>query len=137
MADLIKPRSVAESDYRSAKWDEIVEGHDFTQADAPLLAMLCQWHEINDTALEEITDYGAIQTAYSDDKGNAKQLPQIATMARASSEIREISKQLGLFQAKEDKPERPRAKVTALEILTKQRAQGPTRKPAAKVPNSA
>ncbi len=132
-----KPRSVAESPYRSAKWDEITEGRDFNQADAPLLAMLCQWHEINDTALEEIESLGGIHTAYADDKGNARQLPQIATMARASSEIREISKQLGLFKPREEKPQKPRAKVTALEILTKQRAQGPTRKPAAKVPNSA
>lgn len=132
-----KPRSVAESEYRSAKWDEITEGHDFTQADAPLLAMLCQWHEINDTALEEIEDLGGIHTAYADDKGNARQLPQIATMARASSEIRAISQQLGLFKAREEKPEKPRVVVTPFERIAKQRAQGPARKPTAKVSNSA
>ena len=132
-----KPRSVADSPYRSAKWDEITEGRDFKQADAPLLALLCQWYEVNDTALEEIESGGSIQTAYTNDMGDIKQLPQLSTMAKASAEIRALSKQLGLFEQQEEKPERPRAKVTAFERIAKQRANGPARKPVAKVANSA
>ena len=132
-----KPRSVLDSPYRSAKWDEITEGRDFSKADAPLLALLCQWYEVNDTALEEIGSGGELQTAYTNDMGDIKQLPQLSTMAKASAEIRALSKQLGLFEAKEEKPDRPRAKVTPFERIAKQRASGPARKPIAKVSNSA
>lgn len=133
-----KPRSVAESPYRSAKWDELTEGRSFTSSDVPLLALLCQWYEVNDTALAEIdTGGGEIQTAYTNEMGDIKPLPQLSTMAKASAEIRALSKQLGLFEQREEKQEKPKAKVTAFERIAKQRAQAPARKPDAKVSNSA
>ena len=131
-----KPRTVADNHYRSAKWDELTEGREFTQSDVPLLALLCQWYEINDTALSEIDTGGEIQTAYTNDIGDIKPLPQLSTMARASAEIRALSKQLGLFEPVKTQ-EKPKVKVTAFERIAKQRANGPTRKPAAKVSNSA
>lgn len=134
---LEKPRTVADSPYRSAKWDELTEGRTFNQADAPLLALLCQWYEINDTALSEIDAGGEIQTAYVNDRGDMMQLPQLSTMAKASSEIRALSKQLGLFEQREEQQQKPKAKVTAFERIAKQRAQGPARKPDAKVSHSA
>lgn len=133
---LDKPSSITQSAYRSAKWDELTKDREFSQADAPFLALLCQWYEINDTALSEIDVGGEIQTAYTTDMGDMKPLPQLATMARASAEIRALSKQLGLFENQE-KQEKPKVRVTAFEQIAKQRAQGPTRKPAAKIPNSA
>ena len=134
---LEKPRSVASSPYRSAKWDELTDGRVFSSSDAPLLALLCQWYEVNDTALEEIESGGEIQTAYTNDMGDIKQLPQLSTMAKASAEIRALSKQLGLFEAREEKPDKPKAKVTPFERIAQQRANGPARKPIAKVSNSA
>lgn len=132
-----KPRSVADSPYRSAKWDELTEGRSFTATDVPLLALLCQWYEINDTALAEIDTGGEIQTAYTNEMGDIKPLPQLSTMAKASAEIRALSKQLGLFEQREEVQEKPKARVTAFERIAKQRAQAPARKPNAKVPSSA
>ena len=132
-----KPRSVAESPYRSAKWDEITEGREFSKSDAPLLALLCQWYEINETALEEIDMGGEIQTAYTNAKGDLMPLPQLATMARASAEIRALSKQLGLAEPAQAVNDKPRAKVTPFDRIAKQREHGPTRKPIAKVSHSA
>lgn len=134
---LAKPRAIADSPYRSAKWDELTEGREFSQSDIPLLALLCQWYEVNDTALSEIDTGGEIQTAYTNEMGDIKPLPQLSTMAKASAEIRALSKQLGLFEQREEKQEKPKAKVTAFERIAKQRAQAPARKPDAKVSNSA
>lgn len=133
---LEKPHTIAESPYRSAKWDELTEGREFSQSDIPLLALLCQWYEVNDTALSEIDAGGEIQTAYTNDIGDIKPLPQLSTMAKASAEIRALSKQLGLFEPAKTN-DKPKAKVTAFERIAKQYAQGATRKPNAKVSNSA
>lgn len=134
---LDKPNSVKSSPYRSAKWDELTEGREFSKADAPLLALLCQWYEVNETALAEIDMGGEIQTAYTNAKGDLMALPQLATMARASAEIRALSKQLGLTEPAQAIPDKPKVKVTPFDRIAKQRAQGPTRKPNAKVSNSA
>lgn len=134
---ITKPLSVAGSPYRSAKWDELTEGREFSNSDIPLLALLCQWYEINDTALSEIELNGEIQTAYTNDMGDIKQLPQLSTMAKASAEIRALSKQLGLFEQVDKPSDKPKVKVTAFERIAKQRAAGPARKPNAKVLNSA
>lgn len=134
---LEKPSSVADSPYRSAKWDELTEGREFSKSDVPLLALLCQWYEVNDTALEEIEMGGELQTAYTTNIGELKPLPQLATMARASGEIRALSKQLGLIGNGAVIEEKPRVKVTPFERIAKQRASGPTRKPNSTVSHSA
>lgn len=133
---LEKPHAITDSPYRSAKWDELTEGREFSQSDIPLLALLCQWYEVNDTALSEIDVGGEIQTAYTNDIGDIKPLPQLSTMAKASAEIRALSKQLGLFEPAKTN-DKPKAKVTAFERIAKQYAQGAARKPDAKVSNSA
>ena len=132
-----KPQSVSNSPFRSAKWDELTEGRSFSKSDVPLLALLCQWYEINETALDEIEVGGEIQTAYTNEMGDIKPLPQLATMAKASAEIRALSKQLGLLDQREEKPDRPKARVTAFERIASQRAGTPARKPNAKVSNIA
>lgn len=134
---LEKPPSVTDSPYRSAKWDELTEGRDFSQADAPLLALLCQWYEVNESALDDIDNGGELRTAYVNDIGDVKAMPQLAIMAKASAEIRALSKQLGLFEQATTTNDKPKARVTAFDRIAKQYAQGAARKPNAKIPNSA
>ena len=45
-----------ESDaFKSAKWDELTQGREFAQFDAPALSLLCQWYKIADTAQDELS----------------------------------------------------------------------------------
>jgi hypothetical protein len=39
-SEISKPASVENDAFRSAKWDELTSGRDFSQADAPTLALL-------------------------------------------------------------------------------------------------
>ena len=47
---LTKPESVESDPFKSAKWDELTQGLEFAQSDAPALSLLCQWYKISDTA---------------------------------------------------------------------------------------
>ena len=47
---LAKPGSVASDSFKSARWDELTQGREFAQSDAPALSLLCQWYKIADTA---------------------------------------------------------------------------------------
>ena len=91
-----KPESVARSPYKSAKWDEVVEGRSFSESDVPALTLLVQWYQVVDTAMEDIEVDGEIRLVYSNDMGDVKPLPQIAQMKQASAEIRALNKQLGI-----------------------------------------
>lgn len=93
---LEKPNSVASSPFKSQKWDEITEGRNFTKADAPVIALLCQWYEVIERCMDDIRDDGGIHVAYQNDIGDIKAFPQLATMKQASAEIRAINKQLGI-----------------------------------------
>ena len=52
---LRKPAAVENDPYKSAKWDELTAGRSFAQSDAPTLALLCLWHKVADTAMDERT----------------------------------------------------------------------------------
>ena len=124
---LEKPQTIKSSHYRSAKWDELTEGRAFTQADVPLLALLCQWYEVSDTALSELDVGGEIQTAYSTETGELKAMPQLSTLKMASAEIRALNKQLGIKDAQE-KPKLGLV-VTPFERIAKSYAGNAQRKP--------
>lgn len=90
-----KPAAVENDPYKSAKWDELTAGRTFAQSDAPTLALLCQWHKVADTAMDELDRFGG-ETAYTNDMGDLKAFPQIGTLKTASAEIRQLNKQLGI-----------------------------------------
>ena len=95
---LTKPESVAADDFKSAKWDELTRGRSFEQADAPALALLCQWHKVAQQAMDELDSFA----------GDLKAFPQIGALKTASAEIRQLNKQLGISDQKE-----PEKKETA------------------------
>ena len=103
---LTKPESVAADDFKSAKWDELTRGRSFEQADAPALALLCQWHKVAQQAMDELDSFGG-NTAYQNDVGDLKAFPQIGTLKTASAEIRQLNKQLGISDQRE--PEKKEA----------------------------
>ena len=93
---LKKPRSVELSPFRSAKWDELIEGRNFQPAQIPQLTLLVQWYEVIEKCMDDLTDGGEIQVAYANNIGDVKALPQLSTMKQASAEIRALNKQLGI-----------------------------------------
>lgn len=97
---LRKPAAVENDPYKSAKWDELTAGRSFAQSDAPTLALLCLWHKVADTAMDELDGFGG-ETAYTNDMGDLKAFPQIATLKTASGEIRQLNKQLGIIDTAE------------------------------------
>lgn len=96
MPKLTKPANVESDPFRSAKWDELTAGRDFSQADAPTLALLVSWYQVVEQCMEDIGANGGVQVAYQNDMGDIKALPQLSTMKQASAEIRAINKQLGI-----------------------------------------
>ena len=86
---LRKPAAVENDPYKSAKWDELTAGDDFDRSAAPALALLCQWHKVAAQAVEELDSFGG-QTAYTDEVGDLRSFPQIATLKTASGEIRQL-----------------------------------------------
>lgn len=101
---ITKPPGVESDAFKSAKWDELTHGRTFTQSDAPALSLLCQWYKIAETAQDELDSFGE-QTAYQNDMGDLKSFPQIATLKTASSEIRQLNKQLGITDGHEGAPD--------------------------------
>ena len=98
---LEKPSSVENDPYKSAKWDEITASRRFKESDAPMLALLCQWYSIAQRCMDDIDEVGG-QVAYTNDLGDLKALPQIATMKQASAEIRQLNRQLGIEGSTEE-----------------------------------
>lgn len=113
---LEKPTNIAASEFKSAKWDEITSGRDFDQADVPQLALLCQWYEVVEQCMDDISMNGGVQVAYQNDMGDLKALPQLSTMKQASAEIRALNKQLGIND--EAAPKEPKeTKVVTLSVI--------------------
>ncbi|MEG0025600.1 MAG: hypothetical protein RR719_09690 [Akkermansia sp.] len=110
---LEKPTSITSSEFKSAKWDELTEGRDFSQSDAPSLALLCQWHAVVDRCIEDMDDMGGM-VAYQNEHDDLKALPQLSTMKQASAEIRALNKQLGIGDEKISQTER---KETAINVI--------------------
>ena len=82
-----KPASVARDPFKSAKWDELTAGCDFSPSDAPTLALLCSWYQVVDKCMSDIDVGGGVQVAYQNDVGDIKALPKLSTMKRASADI--------------------------------------------------
>ena len=118
MADLKKPASVAANSFKSAKWDELIEGRSFTAADVPILELLCQWYAIVDRCMDDMSINGEVQVAYQNDMNDIKALPQAGLLKQASAEIRALNKQLGIVDGREAQSEAPKTmKETKLYVI--------------------
>lgn len=93
---LTKPPSITNDDFKSAKWDEICTGRNFTASDVPTITLLCNWYAVVERCMEDISTQDGVQVAYSNEMGDIKALPQLSTMKQASAEIRALNKQLGI-----------------------------------------
>lgn len=93
---LEKPASIAANDFKSARWDELTDGRDFSPSDAPALELLCQWHAIVDRCMDDLDFGGRVNVAFQNDVGDLKPMPQVGTLKQASAEIRALNKQLGI-----------------------------------------
>lgn len=114
MSKLTKPANVENDPFRSAKWDELTAGRDFSQADAPTLALLVSWYQVVEQCMDDIGANGGVQVAYQNDMGDIKALPQLSTMKQASAEIRAINKQLGIS----DEPEKAQSGTKKASVLS-------------------
>ena len=115
MARLRKPAAIKNSPFKNAKWNELVKGREFTQADVPTLSLLCQWYEVIEKCMDDISIDGNVQVAYQNEMGDLRALPQLSTMKQASAEIRALSKQLGISEGAE--PAQPKRKETTLYVI--------------------
>ena len=122
MSNLIKPANIENDTFRSAKWDELTAGREFSQADAPTLALLVSWYQVIEQCMDDIGANGGVQVAYQNEMGDIKALPQLSTMKQASAEIRAINKQLGICDepAKEQDGSK-KASVLSLVISDRQK----------------
>lgn len=122
MSKLVKPTNIENDAFRSAKWDELTAGRDFSQADAPTLALLVSWYQVVEQCMEDIGANGGVQVAYQNDMGDIKALPQLSTMKQASAEIRAINKQLGICdEPANEQGGSKKASVLSLVISDRQR----------------
>lgn len=83
---LEKPPSIANDDFKSAKWNEITKDRNFSQADIPVIALLCQWYAVIQRCTDDIDEANG-QVAFMNDMGDLKALPQINIMKQASAEM--------------------------------------------------
>ncbi|MBQ9621239.1 MAG: hypothetical protein IJR41_04815 [Atopobiaceae bacterium] len=112
-----KPQSIAASEFRSAKWDEITSGRRFSESDIPAIVLLISWYEVVEKCIDDITYGDGVQVAYQNDMGDLKAMPQLATMKQASAEIRALNKQLGI----NDSHVGAQVKDTPLQIIVNRR----------------
>ncbi|MDO4591025.1 MAG: hypothetical protein Q4B35_06495 [Slackia sp.] len=119
---LEKPASVAADAFKSAKWDEIAREGAFGPSDAPALALLCQWHKVAQQAMDELDSLGG-NTAYTSEMGDLKAFPQIGTLKVASGEIRQLNKQLGISERREEPKKKPSDKANLLKIAFENRSR--------------
>ena len=118
---LAKPDSVAADEFKAAKWDEITQGRDFSESDIPTLTLLVEWHSIAQQCIDD-RQYAGGQVAYTNDMGDLRQLPQIATMKTASAEIRALNKQLGIADGHEGaKRDAGKPRITVLDRTRRNR----------------
>lgn len=106
MAKLKKPASIERDPVKSDKWDEITKSREFRESDVPTLCLLCQWHKIAQECMDDMDDSEGL--IYVNEMNDIKALPQIEIMKKASAEIRQLNKQLGINdEAKPAKPKKP------------------------------
>lgn len=102
MATPSKLVTIAESAWMSAKWDEVCEGRDFGPADVLTLTILVQWYAVLERCFSDMdVGEGLPQVAYENNMGDIKALPFIDTMKKASAEIRQLNKQLGIVDGED------------------------------------
>lgn len=118
-----KPESIANSPFKSKKWDELIEGRTFQPSDAPALTLLCQWYEVIEKCMDDISYNGNIQVAYQNDLGDIKAFPQLATMKQASAEIRALNKQLGINDEAQQQDKPKETKLYAIQTLRRAKAK--------------
>lgn len=120
---LKKPASIAVNEFKSHKWDELVAGRSFKEADIPTLCLLCNWYAVIERCTSDL-DYGdnLPQVAYQNEMGDIKAMPQLSVMKQASAEIRALNKQLGI----EDEATITPIKETKLHVIQTRRAQRAT-----------
>ena len=112
-----KPVSIAANAVKSAKWDEITEGRDFQPADAPILSMLCHWYAVMEQCIEDMDAMDG-QLVYENRMEDMKPLPQLDIMKKASAEIRQLNKQLGICDEKAPETKR---EVSIIHVLHQDR----------------
>lgn len=68
---ILKPNSIANDPFKSAKWDEITAGRSFSQSDAPTIALLCQWRAVIERRMDDVAidGDGLPRVAYVNDMG--------------------------------------------------------------------
>lgn len=114
---LNKPASIESDVFKSKKWDEITAGRSFRESDAPTIELLCQWHLIVKQCIDDLDDFGTLIHVDGQDKPHA--WPQIEVMKKASAEIRQLNKQLGIND--EVKSEQPSKGVTVIHAFRENR----------------
>ena len=110
---LTKPPDIEADPFKKAKWDEITKGRDFSQADTPVVALLCQWYAVVQRCIDDIDEANG-QVAFMNDMGDLKALPQISTMKQASAEIRALNKQLGINDEVKSSETKKKASVISI-----------------------
>lgn len=116
-----KPKTVSESAFMSAKWDELCKGRHFKAEDIPALTLLVQWYAVIERCMNDMdVGEGLPQIAYENKMGDIKPVPMISVMKQASAEIRQLNKQLGIND--EAEPEAPKSGgVNVLKLVTENR----------------
>lgn len=99
--ELAPPEQVEASPLLLKYWEIITSdstARQFTQADAPTIALLCYWHGIAEQCAVNLnTDDGRVITRLEDNEGlDRVRHPDIMTMKQASAEIRSLSAELGI-----------------------------------------
>lgn len=120
---LKKPASIASNEFKSAKWDEITDGRDFTLADVPVITMLVQWYAIADKCIDDMDMNGETSLVYQNDMGDIKGFPQVSMLKQASAEIRQLNKQLGINDTKEAEQPKKRKEVALYVMQSNRRAR--------------
>lgn len=100
---LEKPAGIANSSFKSTKWDEITGGRKFSTSDIPTITLLINWYAVIERCCEDMDTGGELpQVAYMNSMDDIKAMPQLATMKQASAEIRALNKQLGINDSHEE-----------------------------------
>jgi hypothetical protein len=123
MAKIRKPKDIAQDEYKSAKWDELTRGREFSREHVSYLRMLINWHAIADKAMEDMAGAYGVSVTYETEGGDLKERPEIAILKKASTEIRQLNKQLGIKDSVETTPkkEKPKEEASVLSLVTENR----------------
>ena len=111
---LQKPAHIAENPIMSQKWDEITEGRNFSPINATTIEQLCFWYAVLRTCQEDITVEGEIKVAYANEYGDIKAMPQMESARKASDQIRQLNKQLGINDEAPSQPKKREVNIIAV-----------------------